>query len=182
MHPFFVIQYIILILHWYHAYSFCFPFPSIPEIMDACMQKFGEVKSLAYKLKSLPCYWWIFTMRVLNQLWINQLWICFTSKGTGLYIPYWRDLLQLGLIYRSPQSYTSVTSLFYSSCSHACKTMGIWQKMEMKWKLETDLETEIEMQTLTCWSPSKMHVLLAFIPRHLRALSTSSFSLLALLV
>ena len=40
------------------------------------------------------------------------------------------------------------------------------QEMEMKWKLET----KMERQTLSCCSPSKMRVLLAFIPDHPRAL------------
>ena len=31
--------------------------------------------------------------------------------------------------------------------------------MEMKWKLKAELETEIEMQPLSCCSPSKIHVL-----------------------
>ena len=40
------------------------------------------------------------------------------------------------------------------------------QEMEMKWKLET----KMERQTLSCCSPSKMRVLLAFIPDHPRAI------------
>ena len=39
------------------------------------------------------------------------------------------------------------------------------QEMEMKWKLETEtgneLETEMETQPFTCFSPRKIHVLLA---------------------
>ena len=40
------------------------------------------------------------------------------------------------------------------------------QEMEMKWKLEI----KMERQLLSCCSPSKIHVLLAFIPDYPRAL------------
>ena len=41
------------------------------------------------------------------------------------------------------------------------------QEMEMKWKLK--------MQPLSCCSLTKILILLAFVPRHARALPTSSF-------
>ena len=45
------------------------------------------------------------------------------------------------------------------------------QEMEMK----CEWETEVEMQPLSCCSPNKIPVLLAFVPSYLRALPTSSF-------
>ena len=36
--------------------------------------------------------------------------------------------------------------------------------MEMKWKLEMELETEMETQPFSCCSPRKICVLLAFVP------------------
>ena len=36
----------------------------------------------------------------------------------------------------------------------------------MKWKLETEVEIEMQMQLVDCCSPSKIHILLAFVPRH----------------
>ena len=44
------------------------------------------------------------------------------------------------------------------------------QEIETNWKLETELETEMEMQPLRRCSPSKIHVLLAFVPMQSRAL------------
>ena len=53
------------------------------------------------------------------------------------------------------------------------------QEMKMKWKLETEtgneLETEMETQPFTCFSSRKIHVLLAFVSKHPRALPASSF-------
>ena len=50
-------------------------------------------------------------------------------------------------------------------------------EMKMKWilEMETKLETEMETELLNCYSSSKIGIdLLAFAPRHPRALPTSS--------
>ena len=41
---------------------------------------------------------------------------------------------------------------------------GNWKLETGNWKLEKELETEMEMQSSSCCSPSKIHVLLAFVP------------------
>lgn len=48
---------------------------------------------------------------------------------------------------------------------------GHMEKQEMKIEMEAELETEMEAEPISCWSPSKIHMLFAFVHRHPRASS-----------
>ena len=63
------------------------------------------------------------------------------------------------------EQYPSAVCYTHEQCC-VCRWDMEKQEMEMKWKLEI----KMERQLLSCCSPSKIHVLLAFIPDHPRAL------------
>ena len=62
------------------------------------------------------------------------------------------------------------------SLDHAYNSENEWKTGNRKWKLETELEAEKEMQPLNCSSPCKSCVVLAFISSHPQAASSFDYT------